>query len=161
MSGLVDLEKKLRRFPIFKLPNAIFPVEILDEKEKFERWHRKFSEMFVAFKNTHIILSEDEYERRYEKILNIEKQLKELGVDLKDCVVVPKQKLREFCVDVLQLIAGIGWFNVDEEKERVYAFIESKFPNMLNDRIEQSEKELLNASSIDTGSANDKETSTK
>jgi len=46
-------------------------------------------------------------------------------------MVVDKEELKYFCINVLQLIAGIGWFNVDEEKERVYKFIEEWLPELL------------------------------
>lgn len=45
-------------------------------------------------------------------------------------VCIPKNKLENFCRDVLQLMAGIGWFNVEEEKERTYKLIEDRFPEL-------------------------------
>ena len=54
------------------------------------------------------------------------------------CIVKWEQEfakdLRQFCNDVLMLISGIGWFNVDDEKKRAYKFIESNFPDIFRDK---------------------------
>jgi hypothetical protein len=39
-------------------------------------------------------------------------------------ISIPHQELKEFLDDVMTLIAGISWFNVDEEKKRVYLFFD-------------------------------------
>ena len=39
-------------------------------------------------------------------------------------ISIPHKELKEFLDDVMTLIAGISWFNVDEEKKRVYLFFD-------------------------------------
>jgi len=56
-----DLEKQLEEFPIFNLPYEPFPVEIMDQKEEFEQWHRKFTEKFVAFKHGNVMVPKQKF----------------------------------------------------------------------------------------------------
>lgn len=49
-------------------------------------------------------------------------------------VTISRRKMRKFCNDILTCFAGIGWFNIDKEKDRAYKFIESLFPDIIEKR---------------------------
>jgi len=39
-------------------------------------------------------------------------------------ICIPRKELKDFLDDMMTLIAGISWFNVDKEKKRAYDFFD-------------------------------------
>lgn len=98
-----------------------------------------FFDSFVEFKNTHIIVSEDKFEERYEKVLAIERQLKELGVELQDCVIIEKQKLKALFVN-RPTISHMGVAPNAEEYEEFLSKVEKELFGL---KEQNQKKELL------------------
>lgn len=70
------------------------------------------------------------FDNSYAVSPEVNKALHELRDKVLKILEGQQQKLQEFCKDVKRLIVGIGWFNVDEEEDRVWKFIEEYFPEL-------------------------------
>lgn len=76
----------------------------------------------------------------------MEKDVEALLVETEKTHLLKERKqLEDFCKDVKTLMAGIGWFNVDKEEERVYTFINGHFPQLFHVEKTDSVRDMLDS----------------